>query len=500
MSILICISFTHFFFFHSTNLNLKQEMSHEQLPPEVMCQIAEFFTPGQATAPSLVNRYWNNIFAHRIWSKCTLSEHGRLPPVAGLHRNADHVTELYYFGTQLPPEYLSAPFTRLTRLALHHCTDNTSKGMIAQSVVRLVAHNNSLQELALHDPNLAGVREIWQQVSLKRPRLQRVAFGELALTPAEFAVFWQSCCVGVQHLKLTGFHGLAGVEGDAKTKRYDFWKGLEPLPEVQSVTLGQGATAPLLSLFPNLRKVDLNHWAYGESLGKLTELVRMGSLKQLDSLHVSQLHDDHWAASLLEGMAHVKEFVVRSPQTLYRSSQALKRHFSTLQVVSFGVESTVPAGMFLKLLKSCPLLTNIHGGPPILASDIIRDKAPWVCTKLQTFKLYIIVSNSHISTESRAVFERLAELEYLTELSIGPSMRWCIGFVQGLDLTLASGLGQLSTLTRLTKLEFSLAKQNMSSEDVAWMKTHWKRLESVLGICNRHGGFRQQPKLGVNLK
>ncbi|KAF9382927.1 hypothetical protein CPB97_006865 [Podila verticillata] len=474
-------------------------MTHEHLPPEVMYQIAEFFTPAQAAAPSLVNRYWNNIFADRTWSKCILSEHGRLPPVAGLHRNADHVTELYYFGTQLPPEYLLAPFTRLTRLALHHCTDNTRKDGIARSIARLVERNDSLQELVLDDPNLAGVHEIWQQISLKRPRLQRVAFDGLALTPAEFAVFWQSCCVGVQYLNLTAFKGLAGVEEDGKTKRYDFWEGLEPLPEVQSVTLGQEATAPLLPLFPNLRKVDLHPSANGRSLAKLTELVRGGYLKQLDSLHLSQLHDDHWAASLLEGMVHVKEFVVRSPQSLHRSSEALNRHFSTLQVVSFRTENEVPDGMFLTLLKSCPLLTHI-GGPPIWAGEIIRDKAPWVCTKLQSFKLFVTVSTSRVSTESRAVFERLAELEYLTELSIGPPTRWSSGLVQGLDLTLASGLGQLSTLTRLTKLEFSQAKQNMSSEDVAWMKTHWKRLESVLGICNSHGGFRQQPKLRGKLK
>ncbi|KAF8953657.1 hypothetical protein BGZ52_006173 [Haplosporangium bisporale] len=493
-------------------------MAHEHLPPEVMYQIAEFFTPAQAMAPSLVNRYWNNIFADRTWSKCILSEHGRLPPVAGLHRNAKHVTELYYFGTQLPPEYLSAPFTRLTRLALHHCTDNTTKGGIARSVAQLVERNDSLQELVLDDPNLAGVHEIWQQISLKRPRLQRVAFDGLALTPAEFAVFWKSCCIGVQYLNLTAFKGLASVEEDGKTEKYDFWEGLEPLPEVQSVTLGQEATVPLLPLFPNLRKVNLHPSANGRSLAKLTELVRGGHLKQLDSLHLSppydvrgahpkrldNLHlsppyDDHRAASLLEGMVHVKEFVVRSPQTLYRSSKALNRHFSTLQVVSFRMENGVPDGMFLTLLKSCPLLTHISG-PPISAGEIIHDKAPWVCTKLQTFKLFVTVSDSCFSTESRAVFERLAGLEYLTELSIGSPSRWASVLVRGLDLTLASGLGQLSTLTRLTKLEFSQAKQNMSSADVAWMKTHWKRLESVLGICNSHGGFRQQPKLRGELK
>ncbi|KAF9323455.1 hypothetical protein BG006_001432 [Podila minutissima] len=76
-------------------------MTHRPLPTEVLCHVTEFFTPGEAASSRLVSRDWHNIFADHIWSKCTLSEHGRLPPVEGLIRNANHVTEHYLFGTNI---------------------------------------------------------------------------------------------------------------------------------------------------------------------------------------------------------------------------------------------------------------------------------------------------------------------------------------------------------------------------------------------------------------
>lgn len=56
-----------------------------------------------------------------------------------------------------------------------------------------------------------------------------------------------------------------------------------------------------------------------------------------------------------------------------------------------------------------------------------------------------------------------------------------------------SGLGQLFTLKNLEQLDFTNTIQNMSAEHVAWMGDHWKTLESVEGICNRLGEYKDQP-------
>jgi len=37
-------------------------------------------------------------------------------------------------------------------------------------------------------------------------------------------------------------------------------------------------------------------------------------------------------------------------------------------------------------------------------------------------------------------------------------------------------------------------RQNMSTEDMAWIKREWKLLEDVKRRCNEHGGFEEQPQ------
>ncbi|KAG0093463.1 hypothetical protein BGZ92_005467 [Podila epicladia] len=464
-------------------------MSHRPLPTEVLYHVAEFFTPGEAANPCLVSHDWHSIFADRIWSKCTLSKHGRLPPLEGLIRNANHVTELYLFGNDIRQRYLSVPFTRLTRLALHHCTSRSNMNEIACYVTQLVASNEFLHELVLDDPTLSQVHEIWQCIALRRnSKLQRVTFGNPKLSSAEFATFWRSCChAGVQHLKLTGF------SYPEKAKMYNaVYQTLETLPELQSMSLDQSISLSLLLLCPNLRKLELNN---PMGLFSLTRLIGGVHLRHLDTLHLVQIDSDQWTVPLVEAIEHIKEFVVRSTQPIHRISEALKRHFATLQVVSFTMECQAPQGMSLTLLESCPLLTHVCG-PPIAASRIIQGTEPWACTNLRSFKIFVAVDRDAVASESRAVFERLAELECLTELSIRPPSTYS-SLAQGLDLTLASGMGQLVTVTRLVKLDFAYTVQNMSSKDVTWMKKHWKRLDSVLGLCNDHGGFRQQAKAGI---
>ncbi|KAF9322526.1 hypothetical protein BG006_002315, partial [Podila minutissima] len=94
-------------------------------------------------------------------------------------------------------------------------------------------------------------------------------------------------------------------------------------------------------------------------------------------------------------------------------------------------------------------------------------------TNLRSFKIFVVVDGDAVASKSYAVFERLAELECLTALSIRPTSTYFSTLAQGLDLTLASGLGRLATMTRPAKLDFPYTVKNMSSKDVAWMKKHW---------------------------
>lgn len=196
-----------------TRADNNKKMACRPLLPEVMYKVAEFFTPAEATTPRLVCRVWNTFFATALWRYCSVHRSGRLP-LEDLCRNEHHVRELLHSNLNFRSDYLLIPFTCLTRLALSGTTNESNRDAIARSVAELVAGNSNLQELVLDDPHLSMSRETWRSISLKRASLRRLSVSGLALTSSQFADFWHSCCLGVQHLRLNGFEPLAGSGDD----------------------------------------------------------------------------------------------------------------------------------------------------------------------------------------------------------------------------------------------------------------------------------------------
>lgn len=196
-------------------------------------------------------------------------------------------------------------------------------------------------------------------------------------------------------------------------------------------------------------------------------------------------------------MSQVKELSVEEGDIGTLAFKDLTKHFAMLQILSIptysmGAHAFVPA-----VLASCPLLTSISA-PTVSATDLIQG-GPWVCSRLRVFRINIEITNTEgdaVRTQSREIFRRFSKLVHLTELRVrGPVVEDAPTF-QGLDMRLESGLGQLSSLQRLWLLDFSDTIQNMSAEDVAWIKNTWKRIEHILGECNaKYGVFWGQPLL-----
>ena len=95
----------------------------------------------------------------------------------------------------------------------------------------------------------------------------------------------------------------------------------------------------------------------------------------------------------------------------------------------------------------------LFSGPRILAAEIIESNSKWVCTKLRAFRVFVAVDRDVVVTQSRTLFERLSKLVHLYELTIRrPNISHHVDPEQGGDLTLVSGLDQLSPLTTLSYL------------------------------------------------
>ncbi|KAF8926685.1 hypothetical protein BGZ47_002584 [Haplosporangium gracile] len=185
--------------------------------------------------------------------------------------------------------------------------------------------------------------------------------------------------------------------------------------------------------------------------------------------------------------------------------EALTGHFSTLREVKLEFTSSLKQSAYIqKIMESCLHLQVLRAGH--LSVGNMRRGRPWVCLGLKSLSLRFDmqedrvedVSDNHINItqpgtmererddyekSQRYVFSRLSELVLLEELTSIPLQAAGPDFYKtwNLDFQLQYGLGALSTLHRLKRLDISFTKQQMSADDVDWMIRKWKSLQSIIG-------------------
>ncbi|KAG0346514.1 hypothetical protein BG005_000698 [Podila minutissima] len=354
------------------------------------------------------------------------------------------------------------------------------------SLAQLVARNDQLEELVITGlGTTTAAPQFWESVA-SRSRLRDVSIFGRSMLSEETEVFWNSLS-HVERLSLSGVQIPA-----AGTK--DFWNERGALTALQSIQLGSSDSILLLRLFPSLRSLD--GWGRDaescDVLDKLHREIEAGRLKQLRRLHLSRIKDAHGLSLCLEAMECLEVLDISQGRRGGIPLKALKHHLPTLQQILLAKGSKIPIKMLQTILQSCPLLTKFEA-TQLMVSDVIKGK-PWVCAELRTLRVDVVVKGHDpdtIGTESRAVFEKLSKLAQLEHLII---RGWNdLSSCQGLDLRLESGLLLLSTLTKLQYLEFMFTIQNMSAEDIAWMKKYRTQLEQVIGRGNDHGNVKSQP-------
>jgi len=134
----------------------------------------------------------------------------------------------------------------------------------------------------------------------------------------------------------------------------------------------------------------------------------------LSGLRMFKVREDPVLSQGLNAMRSMKVFGMQTKCIGRLSLQALTRHFSTLQHVSLPPRKYVSAAITLELLASCPVLTFICA-PQLEAEEIIWSKS-WVCSRLETFRIHILimeVNKNTIRARCHAVFGRLDSLHPL---------------------------------------------------------------------------------------
>ncbi|KAF9347743.1 hypothetical protein BGX34_002916 [Mortierella sp. NVP85] len=285
------------------------------------------------------------------------------------------------------------------------------------------------------------------------------------------------------------------------------FEGLEPIPDdmvferMRRLDLDGDKTIfsrglSMVSHCPSLESIQWKTSAFVTRIS-IHHPVQKNLWPEIDDLTISVYPKDTELASILNGIAKsfgMVELYLRVGIFGPRASKALGFHFSTLVKLNIHHSSINISSGIQAVLCSCPKLELLHARD-IFARDVVQG-GPWVCRQLSELKLCFRVGETEQHLH-HLVFERLSTLVQLRTLDMGDTLSFAAD--DGvLVFRLDCGLGQLVTLTELTRLGFIIygyrAEMNQRArvEDVQWMVDNWKKLKEIKGSLNQDSGVEIQ--------
>ncbi|KAG0031886.1 hypothetical protein BGZ82_006748 [Podila clonocystis] len=173
-----------------------------------------------------------------------------------------------------------------------------------------------------------------------------------------------------------------------------------------------------------------------------------------------------------------------------------------------------------EMLRSCSDLRSLEGEGLVLSPMAIQDGGAWVCNKLEVLHLDITgfayeaseaqedddewrYALHHVVYDQLALLNRLRILDlsvvcscnapshlpeqhvhlYHCHLHRRQTNHVTVGPLNTLQLTLASGLDHLSSLSQLEELGIHGVDHAIRKEELLWMQTHWPRLKWIQGVA-----------------
>lgn len=184
-------------------------------------------------------------------------------------------------------------------------------------------------------------------------------------------------------------------------------------------------------------------------------------LRRLESLYLPVRVKDADHASCLSAMFRIKDLLSDSHYLGPLAFNALSRRYGSLERLTLSGCSSATGDMIQAVLEACPVLIELTV-LMIHADQIQSSRRDWVNVGLKKLVVFVRGMDARSTAEEqlRAVFAQPVRLTRLEPLVIGnPYQKWLTTF-HGLDLCVASRLGRLASLARLTMLSFEKTRQD----------------------------------------
>ncbi|KAF8934711.1 hypothetical protein BGZ47_010257 [Haplosporangium gracile] len=466
------------------------------LPEEIRPFIGKFLDTKAIQACLLVSRSFHRSFEPILWQKVvirplkfvTVSEKKLVPVDVSALRARTLDVHNYVIRNSVDSEFYQLSFPHLRRLQL------TDEGLEVSSRTAKNKDNDPLSHMYQ--------RQVIAQTQLVRlnPTTRALIIASLPATPD--AEFWEtiySTWVNPQILHATG--PVAWTEEAAIA----FWKACTRFSELSLLSLTV-ESAPILSTltFPRVRHLNLQATSRVQTrwLKPQDHLVLMKACPQLkhltwDATPFSKasapalfsefrqaIEQNHWP--YLDSLEFCRLY-----NNFGKELAVLKdKKFESLRILKIYANCGITSKATLDILTSCPNI-EIFRSTHMYAGDIDPSK-PWVCKRLRSLTVCFIHRET---TPNRAVLDlqvytQLAKMTDLTRLDLG---QYSMGYTTSnpeshlmdtmntLDLRLKTGLGQLSTLTKLRFFGYANSFQVTGQAEVLWMMENWKELRTLIG-------------------
>jgi hypothetical protein len=238
------------------------------------------------------------------------------------------------------------------------------------------------------------------------------------------------------------------------------------------------------------------------------EVLASSTLKLQElKLSAGNFRDEHLAAILDFHSRPMSVLELNSCGFGVLAFQSLIRHFASLTVLSLNGCNQFTSAMVHQVMTSCAQLETLVAtwlcaqeiiGTPMVKGEAIDQEEgiasqpqDWVCTNLSCLRLYIYGLEGNPVGWHWLILKQLGRLTKLETLIIGPYETPGPDCRDGIDLRLEAGLGQLSSLKKLSDLRFSGLQQQMDEEDVQWMLDSWPSLDTIYGRVH-HSDVRRE--------
>lgn len=461
--------------------------------PEIVIQLGPYLKGSSLTAALLVNKQWNSTLTPTLW------EHSHFPTDWTFFRSPTQFPSLdsvrknrHHIRTLVCDEYSPLVKALLDQTSEYRpCKIQHLDLMILSSrLVPLIRNNaNSLLSLIRRSSVHQADRNIPQEWSLFQviagnKHLQKLSLANVMIgTALTMDPYFLEICTQISSLSLTQcIWAIPAIDLTVRASRYPSFPAIRRLDLIKTKDLAPFVEVEFLCSCPNLEEL---HWRprsqfqesqYPRIHSRLSQMLHLTTL----NLNLASLIDTD-IATIISSLPALVNLYANESRFGGASATAILESNTHLQRLEIRDSAKLWGSTSCQLMSACKDLVEIaHDMVQVRSITEHCHQYPWGCLRLKKLDISLVSQfegNSSRLEDHAKMYEQLARLTELEELTIGSSMRVVPRSKDSFELTMAMGFGTLQTLTKIKRFVVGRQYAGLDDDVRAWIRENWKEAQ-----------------------